>query len=177
MSCGRIEELLPLYVDGDLAGEERRMVDDHLAACGACRESLAAYRVIESALVSRRELRPAAARTAAAVIERVRPRAYRYRRPLFGWIFGGMGAPGLAGAALLLAGIALYVFRGVVADFFAWMEEPTAAVYSRGAAEWTQWVAGATGGSDLALLVTYLGTTAIIMLAGSWMVLRLVRAQ
>ena len=169
MSCEKIEELLSLYVEDALSVEERRRVDDHLAVCGSCRESLVSYRALESSLVSRRELRPPAGRTAAAVIERLRPR--RYHRPVVGWI----GAPGLTSAAFLLASVVLFVFRASIADFFERIGHQLGSGYSHLIAEWTQGVVRAAGGSEWVLLAVYLGVFAFIMLAGSWMVLRLVR--
>lgn len=39
MRCDKIQELvLTDYLDGELAGEQLRAVEDHLAACGQCRE-------------------------------------------------------------------------------------------------------------------------------------------
>lgn len=35
--CGHCEQLLQLYVDGELAGEESREAEAHLDACGYCR--------------------------------------------------------------------------------------------------------------------------------------------
>lgn len=176
MTCERIEELLPLYVEGDISGDDRRLLEAHLEGCAACRESLAASRSIEAALVSRRELLPDASRTAAAVIERLRPhRSERpYYRPYYGWI----GARALAFVLLVVAAAALYIFRGAVADFVDFMEReggPAAEAYSRGVGEWTRWVVHATGGDDFTLLLVLLGTTALMLAAGGWMVLRLVR--
>jgi anti-sigma factor RsiW len=169
MSCEKFEELLPLYVEGELAGEDRHRLDDHLAVCGACRESLALYREIESFLVSHRELRPSAARTGAAVMDRLR--LGRERQPLF----GRLGVPGLVSFALIAAGVALYFVRGGVVDFFARRSEQLSVGYSHVFMEWTQGLVRATGGSEWVLLSVYLGVFALVMLAGSWMVLRFVR--
>lgn len=176
MTCERIEELLPLFAEGDMAGDDRRMVEAHLEGCAACRESLVVYRSIESALVSRRELLPEASRTASAVMARLRPRAsvLPYRRPYYGWI----GAPALAGVLMVVAAVALIFFRGAIADFVDFMERaggPAVEAYSRGVGEWTRWMTVATGGDDFTLFLVLLGATALMLAAGGWMVLRLVR--
>jgi hypothetical protein len=42
MKCGRCEELLALYVEGDLPEGKARRVEGHLAGCARCREAAAA---------------------------------------------------------------------------------------------------------------------------------------
>ena len=71
MSCGKIEELLPGYVADELSDRERVEVESHLRTCDACTEALEAYEQIESMLLERRDLRPQASPTAAAVVRRV----------------------------------------------------------------------------------------------------------
>jgi predicted anti-sigma-YlaC factor YlaD len=48
MNCEKFEELLPLYAEDALSGGDLRTVEDHLAACGACRASLALYEELEA---------------------------------------------------------------------------------------------------------------------------------
>ena len=43
MNCRRIEKLIPLYVEGDLEGEEAAAVLAHAETCGNCRELVAGY--------------------------------------------------------------------------------------------------------------------------------------
>lgn len=38
--CHQIEELLPLYADGDVSAEERRLIEEHLQCCPDCRSTL-----------------------------------------------------------------------------------------------------------------------------------------
>lgn len=169
MNCEKFEELVAMYLENELAGQDRRGMDEHLAACGTCRETLAVYRKIESSLVSRRDLVPPGGRTASAVIERLGLR--RQRRPLFGWV----GVPGLASAGFILLGVALYGVRASVAEFFGRVGEQVAAGHSRAAVQLTDALVRQAGGSDWILLFAYLGVFATIMLAGSWMVLKFVR--
>ncbi|MEW4195119.1 zf-HC2 domain-containing protein [Bacillus altitudinis] len=37
MSCYLIEELLPLYIEGDTSKETNQLVDEHLRSCKKCR--------------------------------------------------------------------------------------------------------------------------------------------
>ena len=43
MNCRRIEKLIPLYVEGDLEGDEAAAVLAHAETCGNCRELVAGY--------------------------------------------------------------------------------------------------------------------------------------
>jgi hypothetical protein len=43
MNCRRIEKLIPLYVEGDLEGDEAAAVLAHVETCGGCRELVAGY--------------------------------------------------------------------------------------------------------------------------------------
>lgn len=45
VSCKIIEDLLPLYVEGICSEESRRMVEEHLKGCEACRKTLEALRM------------------------------------------------------------------------------------------------------------------------------------
>ena len=48
--CERIEDLLPLYIDGDISTENAAEVTTHLAECADCAHSLETYRSLESSL-------------------------------------------------------------------------------------------------------------------------------
>ena len=50
MKCERIEELLSLYVEGELPAEEKAIVDSHLQSCPACTELLSALKETRLAL-------------------------------------------------------------------------------------------------------------------------------
>jgi predicted anti-sigma-YlaC factor YlaD len=178
MSCDEFEDLLPLYVEGDLAGEEGRRVGEHLAVCATCRESLAFYRELESSLVSRRDLRPSPKRTATVVSERLGLR--KRWRPLDAWV----GVPAVASAGFILLGLVLLVFRDAVTEFFGGVAENVVVRFgqgfsagsSRALEAWTRGVDQLVGvGNEWLLLSVYAGVFALIMLTGSWMVLRFVR--
>ena len=44
----RISDLLPLYVSGALADDQRQAVEQHLPGCAACRADLALWRAMAS---------------------------------------------------------------------------------------------------------------------------------
>ncbi len=48
--CENIEELLPLYIEGDLSTDEAASVTAHLAGCEMCVQSLETYRQLETSL-------------------------------------------------------------------------------------------------------------------------------
>jgi hypothetical protein len=54
----RIWDLLPWYVNGALPSEERRAVEDHLAACSRCHEEVAVCRATREALAEAGEVAP-----------------------------------------------------------------------------------------------------------------------
>jgi anti-sigma factor RsiW len=169
MSCEKFEELLARYAGGDLATDERRVVDEHLAACESCRESLTFYEALEGSLVSLRDERPSPARAAVAVSGRLgllaRP-AYRPR-----WL----SLPTVAGAALIALGLVLGFLLTNVSDLLTTVGEGASAGYSRAISELSAGLTRFAGSGEWVLLSVYLGIFALVMLTGSWMVLKFVR--
>jgi hypothetical protein len=53
-TCTHIESLLPAFLEDSLDGADATLVRTHLETCEACRASLAAFAVLEEALVLRR---------------------------------------------------------------------------------------------------------------------------
>lgn len=169
MSCEKFEELLPLYVEGDLPEEERSRVDEHVASCARCRESLAFYTELETSLTSLRDLQPSPVRTAAAVSDRLGLRQLRRARRSF------VNVPAVVSAGFIVLGIVLYNFRNIVADFFARVGVGASNGYSRAVTDLTQGAAQVSGGGEWVLITIFAGIFALVMLVGSWMVLRFVR--
>jgi hypothetical protein len=54
MSCPQFEKLIALYVEGDLSPRKAGRVEEHLAACGHCREFAEGLRRSQAALKSLR---------------------------------------------------------------------------------------------------------------------------
>lgn len=169
MSCEKFEDLLPLYVEGDLPAEERSRVDEHVASCARCRESLSFYSELETSLSSLRDLRPSPARTAVAVSERLGLRPRRNPRGVF------VNVPALVSAGFIVLGIVLYDFRNIVADFFTRVGVGASNGYSRAVTDLTQGAVQMSGGGEWVLITIFAGVFALVMLVGSWMVLRFVR--
>jgi len=103
MNCDRIEELIPRYLDGDLGEGERRMIDDHLASCAYCRESLETFTALEESLGRLTETVPAW-KTAEARLSR--SLGLERRRSFAPLVFN---APFIAGLSFIAFGIVLFV--------------------------------------------------------------------
>jgi anti-sigma factor RsiW len=58
MECERIEEILPLYIDGDLTADEAAGVSAHVARCELCAKSLETYMELENSLLALPETLP-----------------------------------------------------------------------------------------------------------------------
>lgn len=58
MICRRAEELLSLYLDGELGTEEKKALDAHLESCPSCALLLSALEETREALVGFPELEP-----------------------------------------------------------------------------------------------------------------------
>ena len=43
MNCAQVKKLIPVYLDGELEGDEIRLVKEHLAACPACQQEMRAF--------------------------------------------------------------------------------------------------------------------------------------
>ena len=50
MNCESVQELLPLYLSGELTGEGLAAVQHHIEACEACTQSLSADRQLDDVL-------------------------------------------------------------------------------------------------------------------------------
>lgn len=50
MNCESVQDLLPLYLSGELTGEGLASVQNHVKACGACAQSLSADRQLDDVL-------------------------------------------------------------------------------------------------------------------------------
>jgi hypothetical protein len=50
MNCESVQDLLPLYLSGELTGEGLAAVQHHIEACGACAQSLSADRQLDDVL-------------------------------------------------------------------------------------------------------------------------------
>ena len=107
ISCTQADLLLDGLLDGGLQGHERHAVEEHLAACAACRATLQGLRDLQAAARSAPRAVPPPAGTWAAVAAQ-RPTALRRRVTLPAWALAA------AAALLLVAG----------ASVAAWLSRP-----------------------------------------------------
>ena len=172
MDCKDFESLLPLYHEEEFDRDDRRRVDAHVKNCTDCRNSLAFYAELESSLTERRTLRPHASRTAARVIGQIglQPRPSVLR--------GLLSIPGLTSMALIVVGVFLLVIKNPFIELPATLSrlgEGFSFGLSPKLASWLNEISQVSGTGEYMLIAMYLGVFALIMLTGSWMVLRFVR--
>ena len=104
MNCDEVSALLLRRVDGRLDERERRVLDDHLAACAACREDATVQKQVADALRSRPD-----GAVAPAFAERVSQRLAR-QSGWFGladWRWLSVRLAPLTAVLLLAAGVLL----------------------------------------------------------------------
>ncbi len=81
MTCEQLEELLPLYVDGDASEDEERQIEDHLDRCPDCVATLNYLRRADALVaawpVVPREMQPRLAQIDAQVLPRIQRRRSR----------------------------------------------------------------------------------------------------
>jgi len=112
MNCGDLEQLIALYVEGDLSAAERSIVETHLLQCGDCRELASDLRESQTIFKSIREEMP----SSSDLLE-LRHRVLNDVGPFDppGWVgrwFAGMRRKvAFAGFALMIAGGAWWFTR------------------------------------------------------------------
>lgn len=169
-SCERIESLLPAYAEGELPTGEKQEVDRHLAGCGACREALADYTLLEEALLRRREAVPSAHIIYKSVLHGL---GYSRIRVILNALFS---LPGILSVSFFIVGIILWTHRTWTEDLFSrdlQLMQPLSQ-----AAEWlTNGIVQLSGGDVWVLLTAYIGLTAIILLVTGKIVINFIRAD
>jgi anti-sigma factor RsiW len=108
MNCNRIEELLVLYIEGDLSADERRSVDAHVASCAECRASLSTFMSLEESLESMREAVPSWKTAEARFSRRA---GFGKRRSIPELVFN---APVVAGFSFVALGVVLFLKGNVL---------------------------------------------------------------
>lgn len=172
MNCDRCESLLSAFVDGDLSREDAAAVEAHVSGCDGCRESLEAWRALETALVARRDAVPPAGPFLAGVAGvfapvRERVSALHRARVVMDAIFG---LPGLVTFFSVVLGVVAWIHRGTVAG---WLARGLDAHASTGGL--TAWFDGllSTYAADMTQVVVVYGVaTALIIVTGAWMTMR-----
>lgn len=114
MNCQNIESLLAAFAGGDLGETETAEVRTHVDTCDACRESLAAYKGLESALSMRRSFVPPVERfipnIALGVTQTVANGVAAYTRARK-WLDRLVSVPAIATIGFLMTGLAAFFYR------------------------------------------------------------------
>lgn len=168
MRLDEFEELLPAYLDGALTAEQRSRIEAWLDGSEEARQSLEAYRRLESLLEMRREQVPPPDRMLHAV----------FRGSLLSRVRATMDTvfsfPMISSALLILVGIGVYVLRDPITAWFS-RTPPVPGADSRQ----LQWVQTAiqyfTGADVWTLTAIYVGLTVAILLSTTLMVMRFLR--
>ncbi len=87
MSCDEFEPMLSAYVDGELAAEDRDRIEEHLAGCEACRQSLAELKAVQEDLAMIKFREPSDAE-----LERYWRSVYNRLERGVGWVLLSLGA-------------------------------------------------------------------------------------
>ncbi len=86
MSCDEFEPMLSAYVDGELAADDRRRIEEHLAGCEACRQSLAELNAVQEDLAMIKFREPSDAE-----LERYWQSVYNRLERGIGWVLLSLG--------------------------------------------------------------------------------------
>lgn len=112
MTCERIEELLSAYLEGELGAAEKAAVEDHLAACPACAELLAALRQVTGAMAAFPEAEPSPALLARLYgIPERKTAKKRWFRPVFDLLTRPALQPVYAAFTVLLVAMSFVLFH------------------------------------------------------------------
>lgn len=106
-TCADIQALIPPFLDGELAGDDRGEVEHHLGACAECRAELRAAEAVQRALRERLSAPPVPdtlkARLAAALDEEDARAGAETRRARWAWALPGAASLAAAAALVLFA--------------------------------------------------------------------------
>jgi anti-sigma factor RsiW len=160
MNCNRIEELLVLYIEGDLSADERRTVDGHVASCAGCRASLATFMSLEESLGHLKETVPSW-KTAEARFER--RAGIEKRRSIPAFVFN---APFIAGLSFVALGVVLFLRGNVIFPAIQSLGPRFAASFDVLAQNLSRFFANAAG-MDATVLVAIYGLLTFAFMCGT----------
>lgn len=158
MNCREIEKLIPLWLENDCSHDEHTLVDAHLGTCPACREAVEEYRLLDLALVARREEMPSFTKTYHAVMARTRSRRSKVVLDRL------LGVPCLAAFLILVAAAALFIYRDSVEALFSRDIQLHGSIAGV-ARQMIDALVRVSGGDIWTLSIIYGGVTILILLA------------
>jgi hypothetical protein len=169
MDHEQLEELLPAYLDGALNAEQTDRVRTWLEGSAEARQALEDFRQLDVLLESRRDLVPPASRfiASAALAPSLQDRARRVMDTLF-------SLPGISGMLVVLVGIALFIYRQPITDWFN--RTPQVPGSDRLGFEWLNAVLVQFSGADMwTMAAIYAGVTLLILGSSGAMLMRFLR--
>lgn len=168
MTSEEFEELLPAYLDGELNAEQTARVKSWLARSQEAREALEVYREMNVVLESRRERVPAVEPYIDAVLHKsFLSSARNVTNTMFSF-------PGISSLLLVFFGVALFVYRQPITEWFKGMTDLTAT--SSMGLDWVRDALLQFSGADMWVITgVYVGLTVAILLSTSLMVMRFLR--
>jgi anti-sigma factor RsiW len=168
MTRDEFEELLPAYLDGELNAEQTDRVKAWLSSSVEGRQLLESYRQLNTLLESRREQVPPAAPYVRAVFRR--PGLSRAREVMN----AAFSFPSISGLLLALFGIALFIYRDQITNWFSSKAELPGSG-SLGL-DWVRHALMLFSGADIWVVTgVYVALTVAILLSTSLMVMRFLR--
>jgi anti-sigma factor RsiW len=169
MKHDHIEEMLPRYIDGDLTGEEKRVVKEHLSSCADCREAMDLYTSLENALVSFKKERSSPRKTYNAISRRLP------LDPAFS-PFSFIRSPVVLGtAAVTLIAILTIIFHEQMNSALTGLGGVSFDSIARSFEGIPQWLIDITGGNAWLLVLVITAETLLFSFAMGFAALRITR--
>jgi len=169
MDCGRIDELLPAFVEGVLGDEESTLLRQHIASCVRCRESMTSYEALERSLAGLKDAIPPWQRVSAGVFEELglgRRRVTWMSR----WRF-----PALVSAASLVLALVLALNREAVAYGLNLIEMGITSMAETLYHSIPVWITSIAGGQEWVAPAVYSLVCAVAILSSSMVTLHFSR--
>ncbi len=107
MTCERFEELLSAYLEGELGAPDKREMDAHAAACGACAGLLSLFRETHEALAGFPEIEPGPALMARLYAI---PEKKKFFKPVFDFLLRPDLQPVFAALSVFFIAVSFFFF-------------------------------------------------------------------
>jgi anti-sigma factor RsiW len=166
MNCEHIDEMLPRYLENNIPADERGGIEEHLASCARCRQSLETFRELEESLG---ELASSVPSWDAAEARFVRRFGMRSPRPIIA-VF--TSAPFLAGLSFIALGVVLFVRGNLILGAMQSLGPRYAITFDGFARTLSGWFTVAAGLDVTLLLAIYGLLTLGLLYGGTRLVLR-----
>jgi predicted anti-sigma-YlaC factor YlaD len=169
MNCNQVEDLLSRYIEGDLCGEESLIVEEHIAGCARCRESYAAYKLLEESLVGLKGELPSPAAISGKIMQRLGLMKKRRRAGII------CSFPFVASLAVLVCSVILFVYHESLEQLLARIGKTYIGAAEFFSENMPRWIIQVAGGETWVLLSVYVLLTLLIILIGGLTVTRFIQ--